>query len=218
MRRGCHEAVKRGFAWGSPARPPVAPRRGRWSAALCGMIGALCCGTPALAAQVFHSPNDDGQPSAGPPEVPEGGVQSAFLYIDGGALASAAGTACDTGAGDEVCGYTLTLTGLGGLTLTGFLPDDGANLLHDTTALELRVNGLDTGAPTPGPQRIGRLLFTTVAGSTLELSSGEAVGADLSSEILPVAEIITVPEPAMWLQLASATALLAGLGRRRARR
>jgi hypothetical protein len=186
-------------------------------AAAATFVAAFFCGTPATATQVYHSPNDDGQPSAGPPEVQPGGVRSVYLYIDGGASASPVDTACDNGPGDEVCGYTLTLTGLTGLTLAGFTPDGGANVLHDINALEFRVNGLDTALPTPGPKRIGELLVNAVAGGSLELTSGEVIGADLSSEILPAGEVVTVPEPGFWLQLASGAALLACLGRRRAR-
>ena len=79
------------------------------------IVAALSCATPAVAAQVYHSPNDDGQPAAGPPQISEGGVQSVYLYIDGGTSASAGGTACATGSGSELCGYTLTLTGLAGV-------------------------------------------------------------------------------------------------------
>jgi hypothetical protein len=178
------------------------------------LVAALLWGSPAYASQVFHSPNDDGQPSGGPASVPPG-VQSVYLYIDGGALASPGGTACDSGSGDEICGYTLRLTGLAGLTLASFTPDVGADLLHALTATELRVNGLDTLAPTPGPKRIGELAVNAVTGGSLELTDGEAVGADLSSEILPVAEIVTVPEPGALLQLTSGTALLFCLRRRR---
>jgi len=167
--------------------------------------------------QLYHSPNDDGQPAIGPAQVPPGGTQSVYLYIDGGASASPGGTACDSGPGDEVCGYTLTLTGLTGLTLLGFTPDGGANVLHNLGSLELRVNGLDTDAPTPGPKRIGELVVDAVVGGSLELTSGEAIGADLSSEVLPVGEVVTVPEPGVLLQLASGSALLWCLGRRRAR-
>jgi hypothetical protein len=178
----------------------------------------LLCASAASAAQVYHSPNDDGQPAVGPPAVPEGGVRSVYLYIDGGASASPVETACDTGTGSEVCGYTLTLTGLTGLTLAGFTPDAGADLLHDLSALELRVNGLDTQAPTPGPKRIGELSVNAVAGGSLELTSGEVIGADLSSETLTSGEVVAVPEPGALLQLVSGAALLGCLGRRRARR
>ena len=181
------------------------------------VVAALLCATPSIATQVYHSPNDDGQPAAGPPSVPEGGVQPVYLYIDGGASASAGGTACDTGTGNEVCGYTLTLTGLAGLTLAGFTPDVGADLLHDLSSLELRINVLDTAAPTPGSKRIGELSVNALAGGSLELSSGEVIGADLSSEILPVGEVVAVPEPGVLLQLACGSALLACLGHHRAR-
>ena len=140
-----------------------------------------------------------------------------FLYIDGGASPSAVDTACDTGTGSEVCGYTLTLTGLTGLTLLGFTPDGGANLLHDLTALEFRVNGLDTTAPTPGPKRIGELTVNAVAGGSLELTLGEVIGADLSSETLASGEVVAVPEPGVLVQLAAGVLLLRCLGSRRAR-
>jgi hypothetical protein len=145
-------------------------------------------------------------------------VRSVFLYIDGGASASPAETACDTGTGSEVCGYTLTLTGLTGLTLAGFAPDPGANLLYDLTALEFRVNGLDTQAPTPGPKRIGELSVNAVTGGSLELTSGEVVGADLSIETLASGEVVAVPEPGALLQIVSGATLIGCLGRRRARR
>ena len=179
-------------------------------------VGCLC---PAAgrATQVYHSPNDDGLPAAGPPQVLEGGVRPVHLYIDGGALASAAGTACDTGSGDEVCGFTLALTGQAGLTLIGFTPDAGANLLYDVSALEFRVNGLDTASPTPGPKRIGELSVNAIAGGSLELTSGEVVDAGLSAEQLESGEIVAFPEPGEGLQLAVGIALLAGFARRRAK-
>jgi len=105
------------------------------------MVVALCAAAPASATQVFHSPNDDGQPAGGTPTIASGGVQSVFLYVDGGASASAVDTACDTGTGSEVCGYTLTLTGLTGLTLVGFTPD-GAPTCYTTS---LRWSSASTG-------------------------------------------------------------------------
>jgi hypothetical protein len=174
-------------------------------------------GSNALATQVYYSPNDDGVPAGGSPTLDVGGVRSVFLYIDGGATASQPGAACHVGQGDEVCGFSLTLTGQTGLTLAGFNPDGGADLLHDSNALELRVNGLDTASPTPGPKRIGELLVNAVAGGALELSAGEVVGAALASENLATSTVVTVPEPGGLVQLLSGVALLLGIGRRRAR-
>ncbi len=93
----------------------------------------------------------------------------------------------------------------------------GGNLLHDITALEFRVNGLDTLAPSPGPKRIGELTVNAVAGGSLELTLGEVIGADLSSEVLASGEVVTVPEPGMLLQLAAGVLLLRYLASGRAR-
>jgi hypothetical protein len=203
------------FAAGRRALQPLGD--GAWVRALAvlGSLLTLALAGSASATQLFHSPNDDGQPAAGPPTVPAGGLQPVYLYIDGGAAASAGGSACDTGTGDEVCGYTLTLTGLNGLTLASFTPDGAANVLHDLSALEFRVNGLDSVSPTPGPKRIGVLQVNAVEGGSLELTSGEVVGADLASETLASGELAAVPEPAALLQLASGAALLGCLKRRR---
>ncbi len=202
-------------------RVRLRPRFGALAAAL-GLVAALSWGMPATAThatgtQVFHSPNDNGQPAGGFPEVPSGGVSSLYLYIHGGASASPVGTACDTGTGNEVCGYTLTLTALTGLTLAGFTPDEGANLLHGINGLEFRLNGLDTLTPTPGPKRIGELLVNGVEGGSLQLSSGEVIRADLSSEIVASSQVVYLPEPGALLMLASGVALLGCLGHGRAR-
>lgn len=204
---------------------PIRVRIHAWSSALAvaaWLVAASFWGTPAAAThatgtQVFHSPNDDGQPAGGFPLIGAGGVRSLYLYIDGGAVASPVGTACHTGTGSEVCGYTFTLTALNGLALVGFTPDENADLLHDISGLELRVNGLDTLAPTPGPKRIGELLVNGVEDSSLQLSSGEVVGADLSSEILPSSEVVYVPEPGVIPLLVTGVLALGCLGCRRAR-
>ncbi len=175
----------------------------------------LVC-SPALASQVFHSPNDDGLPGA--PQVPTGGVQSVLLYIDGGGGASAPGSACNNGAGDEVCGFDLELTGLSGLTFSAFNADAGADLLVNFSAGSLRINGLDPVAPTTAPVRIGELLVNAIEGGQVELTSGEVIGADLGSEVLPVQTLVTVPEPSRLLMLMSGFGLLLGLARARAAR
>jgi hypothetical protein len=105
---------------------------------------------PALAlTSVYFSPNDDGFSGSNP--IPDSGLQSVYLYIDGGPTPSAGGSACYEGEGDELCGYDVELTGLNGLTFSAFNADPGANLLVNLGASSLRINGLDTIAPTPGP-------------------------------------------------------------------
>ena len=142
------------------------------------LLSCVCLGWlagPALAVtSVYYSPNDDGLP--GSTQLPPGPVHSVYLYIDGGPSASA-GNACDEGQGDEVCGYDLEVTALDGLILSSFNADPGANLLVNFSASSMRVNGLDSQSPTPGPHRIGELLVDTVLGGELELTSGEVIGA-----------------------------------------
>ena len=189
----------------------------RSAACLLALLLGLCAPGSALAVtQVYHSPNDDGV--AGSTDIPSGGTQSVYLYIDGGAAASAAGTACHVGTGDEVCGYDLELTALTGLTLSSFTPDGLADLLVNFSAASMKLNGLDTQSPVPGPHRIGELVVNAVVGGALELTSGEVVGADLTSEALAPGTLVTVPEPGHVLLLASGVGLLIGLGRWRVRR
>jgi hypothetical protein len=185
----------------------------------CLLLGLVCFGWlagPARAVtSVYHSPDDDGLQGSG--EIPAGGMQPVYLYIDGGAVASEADSVCNDGQGDEVCGYELELTGLNGLTFILFSADIDADLLVNSGGSSIKMNGLDTQSPTPGPQRIGELLVIAAVGSELELTSGEVVGADLGSEILPTTTLVTVPEPGELLLLASGVSLLALLARRRAR-
>jgi CubicO group peptidase (beta-lactamase class C family) len=169
---------------------------------------------PALAAQVFHSPNDDGVPGSG--QVPPGSP-SVFLYLDGGPAASAPGTACNDGTGDEVCGFDLELTGVGGVTFTSFDADPGADLLVNLGASSVRINGLDPVAPGVGPQRLGQLFLSASSGE-VELTTAETVGADLSSETLSAQTLVTVPEPSQLITLLSGGSLLAALARTRRRR
>jgi hypothetical protein len=187
-------------------------------AAGCAWLAVVLVAPVAAATQVFHSPGDDGAPAAGEPTIDEGGIRSVFLYVDGGAASSSLGTPCDDGEGDEVCGYSITLTGLGGLTISAFNADSGADLLVNQSAGTIVINGLDPVAPVAGPVRIGELQVNAVSGGAVELSSGEVVGADLGSEVLASGTIVSVPEPSGLLALASGSALLGALARRRASR
>jgi hypothetical protein len=182
------------------------------------LVAAALFAQPAFAAtQVYHSPADDGVPAVGPPVVSEGGVRSVFLYIDGGSVPSQTGEACVEGAGDEICGYELHLTGLDGLTFADFTSDPAADLIENLSAGELKLNGLDGVSPSPGPKRIGELLVNATTGGAVELTSGEAVGADLESEQLSATTIVSVPEPGRLMLLGSGLLFLVCVGRKRMR-
>ena len=170
--------------------------------------------SPALAlTSVYFSPNDDG--FSGSNSIPGSGLQSVYLYIDGGPTPSTGGSACYEGEGDEVCGYDVELTGLNGLTFSVFNADPGANVLVNLGASSLRINGLDTIAPTPGPQRIGELQVNSTTGGEIELTGGEVIGADLESETLASTVLVAVPEPTLLLLLGSGIGMLVVLARRR---
>lgn len=162
---------------------------------------------------VYFSPADDGL--SGGTTIPETGLQSIYLYINGGPTASAGGSACHEGSGDEVCGYDVELTGLNGLTFSAFNEDPGADLLVNLGASSLRINGLDTTAPSPGPQRIGELQVNSVTGGEVELTSGEVIGANLESEALSSIVLVAAPEPTFFALLASGVAMLTFLARLR---
>jgi hypothetical protein len=198
------------------AAPPCSSRSLLWLIATASWL--IATSSAGAATVVYHSAGDDGTPPFGPAIVAEGGVRSIYLYIDGGGAASAAGEACHAGAGDEVCGYELRLTGQGGLTLVGFNPEATADLVVNSGASEIVLNGLDTVGTTPGPKRIGELLVNAAPAGSLELTSGEAIGADLASEGLVTATLVTVPEPGLLASLGAGIALLELMRRRRAGR
>ncbi len=171
---------------------------------------------PTLAsAQIYHSPGDDGQPAAGPPTVAEGGVQPVYLYVSAGTTASSAGTACDTGTGNEVCGIEVLLTATTGLTFVGFTPDGAADVVTNLSATSFMLGALDTQAPTPGPTRLGVLQVNAVSGGGVDIESGEWVGADLSSTTIAPDTLVSVPEPGEVALLVAGLGLLLGLARRR---
>ena len=131
------------------------------------LLTIALCPMPAAASQIYHSPNDDGLPAAGQPTIAEGGLQAVYLYVDGGGSASAPGTACDSGQGDEVCGFAVSLSGADGLTFDSFTGDGAADLMVNQSASTVVINGLDPVSPTPGPKRVGVLMVNAVSGGSV---------------------------------------------------
>lgn len=188
-------------------------------ATVLGLLVAAALATPSGAVtEVYHSPGDDGVSPGPGAEISVGAGQTLFVYISGGPSPTSSGERCHDGDGDELCGYELVLTGQGGLTLSGFTPDPAANIVANLSGNELRLNDLDTTTPSPGPRRIGELVVDAPASGVLELSSGEAIRADLSSDVLPMSTIVAVPEPTRLALLGSGLAWLSCLLRRRGRR
>lgn len=182
------------------------------------MLASTLWSLPAQGTEFFHSPSDDGQPASGAATIPDAGTQSVFLWVDGGASASAPGAACHDGAGDEVCGYSITLTGIGGLSFVSFSADGSADVAINQSPGTLILNGLDPVAPGAGPQRIGVVSVASATGGSVELTAGEVIGADLGSESIATHTLVEAPEPTMSALFMAGLATLVAFTKGRARR
>lgn len=191
-------------------------RAARW-VRWCALASLLTApGVAAGDTSVYHSPADDGASPAGPPTVPSQVPEPLYLWIDSGATASAPGTVCDTGTGDERCGWRLSVEAHGG-TFTDFQPEPG--VVYDLSGDTLRVNLLDVTAPAAGPARIGRLdvVSTSLTGGVVTVE-GAVVGASLEREPVESAAMVFIPEPGVPLSLAAGCALLCCLRSARSHR
>ncbi len=168
---------------------------------------------------VYHSPADDGIPAASPPLLDASAPENLDLYVDlTGTGATQSGIACESGDGTELCGWDFTLRASPGVGLYDFLPEAG--VVAQRTGKTLRVNGLHARNPATAPVRIGRLRVVreSESGGTVAVR-GIAVAADLSLETLPPTTIaeITVPEPALGVQVGWMMSIVAGLAARSGR-
>ena len=173
---------------------------------------------------VYHSTELD-QSNPGTHTVGES-VETLSLFLATGAAASDSVNeeVCVDGDGDEVCGFTLVIEAVDGLSLGSFTPDAGAGLVAnlDTAAGALRINRL---GPALGPNTIlplGSLQVVpgVVAGEIRVHAESESVLARLQLESIdgndPLARYL--PEPGAALGLALGGLVLGGLSRRRANR
>lgn len=182
---------------------------------------ALGAATAAPAAVlVYHSPADDGVPAASPPVLDASAPENLDLYVDlPGTGATQSGIACESGDGTELCGWDFTLRASPGVGLYDFLPEAG--VVAQRTGKTLRVNGLHARNPATAPVRIGRLRVVreSESGGTVAVR-GVAVAADLSLETLPPTTIaqITVPEPALGVQIGWMMSIVAGVAAHSGRR
>jgi hypothetical protein len=143
----------------------------------------------ALAIDVYQDPNDAGDPAAVPVTVPtDSSPVTINLYYDGGSTPTTGvgETACENGAGDEVCGWDVHVEGTGGVTLDSF-DAGGADVVAAITGNVLRANGGDFASGTLGPQRIGELIVSATAGGDVRVAGNMYVSADLQGLPVPTA-------------------------------
>jgi hypothetical protein len=161
---------------------------------------------------VFHSPNNDGMDPGGMVPIESAESVTLHLYIDNPGAATATGTVCEDGDGNELCGYDLTLEALGGFEFTGF--NEVANTSYSLTDHRVRLNVVEAIDGISGPAYIGDLIVTAISGTTVDLSRGQALDASLSLiDIAPRSLISLVPEAGFLPLLGSGLLLLLALGR-----
>jgi hypothetical protein len=158
----------------------------RWILAV--VLAAVFLPGNALAINVYQDPNDVGDPAATPVVIPtDGNPVSIFVYYDGGSNPTSGGeTACENGAGDEVCGFDVHVEGTGGVTLDSF-DAGGADVVAAITGNVLRANGGDYAAGTLGPQRIGELVVSAISSGNVRVMGNMYVTADLQGLPVPTA-------------------------------
>jgi lysophospholipase L1-like esterase len=172
------------------------------------LASAAHAGVPTL----YHSPGDDGIRPAGVPVEPGSPNVKLFLYLDAGGLATAAGTPCVDGDGDELCGWEFLLETAGPVVIQGFLPDPQQDIVERTGASDFAAIGGYAVDGELGPIRVGELdLVVSAQDWSIQLGAGTAV--DSAFDLASIAGgVIAVPEPALGVQLAAGLLLLSCLG------
>lgn len=147
---------------------------------------------------VYHSPGDDGAPPVGVPLYAPGSTVILHLYMgerDGSSQASTTAP-CESGDGNERCGWDLEIGADGAVDFLGFAGSgDVVWGLRTGTEPRLRLNG---GAPDTGQLgavKLGDLEITAPGPGGVRLLGGTAVDAALRKVELEASEIVTVPEP-----------------------
>jgi len=200
----------------------VWPQRGRAGATAAAgwLLGALLLGVMpgARAADLFHSPGDTGAPPTGVPTLAASPEEHVYLYLDAGGTASALGSPCLDGEGDEICAWEIDLSTVGPVSLQSFLPDPGRDVVWNFTGSSLRATGGEAIDGELGPLRLGEIVLA-VSGDDwrLELGAGSVVDAGFTLEALSPA-VVAVPEPSGGVALLLGVVALAALVRRGRRR
>lgn len=142
---------------------------------------ALCSPGSAAAADLYHSPNDDGV-AGEPVRVPADGRRVTLnLYLDGGVAESAPEDKCNgVGTGDEICAWDLVLAASGGLRIEAFRTE--ADVVFHLADDALRANGLDPYAPLAAPKRVGQLDIVAETPGSLSVTGNAAIRSSFVSE------------------------------------
>lgn len=198
-------------------RVSIAHSRPALAARACASCVAIVVGLASAAlAQpvVYQSPADDGVDPGVPFVLSGDPAESVYLYVDSGPDASATGTPCVDGTGDELCAYRFCVATSDSVGVVDFLPEAGSDIVWRATSTELCATGGDAIVGELGPVRVGELILSSTAGGDAQVVEGEGVGASLTLDAVPV-RVLAVPEPGGSLQLASGIAGLFALARRR---
>ena len=132
----------------------------------------VSAGAAQAGVNVFQDPTNVGTPGAPPVNVTVGGpaVSLNLWYQQTGSNTSGP-TVCNTGTGDEVCGWDIYVaTSAPGIVLQSFTPDAGAgsDVIGAISGNVLRANGGNPINGETGVHRIGTLLVSATTAGTRE--------------------------------------------------
>jgi hypothetical protein len=119
------------------------------------LLVAALASPSAAAPALFHSPADDGLPAPSTPVESAIPLVTLFLYVDGGPVSTSTGTPCEDGDGDELCAWEFTLETTGDVTLQGFVPEPGIDLVERLSGSEFAAIGGNAVGGELGPTRLG---------------------------------------------------------------
>ena len=191
------------------------PHLALWSLWLAILPAATGLASPPL---LYHSPADDGVPPGAPPVLPGSPAETLYLYLDLGPAATAVGTACVDGDGDEICHWEFQLERTGPVDFDGFQPDPGRDVVFAESAGLLAATGGDALLGEPGPIRLGELdLAVSGPGWSVSVGEGSVVDAGFAHQEVQM-DVVALPEPHVDTGVAAAAGALGLLGLARRRR
>lgn len=178
------------------------------------VLALLLAVAPAQAAVVvYHSDTGKKPKSRLPLQLTGGPAEQIQLYASGGNVASATGTVCTDGDGQEWCALDVTIEVAEG-HIVGFAAEPGVVFFPTSLAsqpTQIRINVIRAVPPptTTSPFFLGTLTVDASSGSArVTVREGESVGAAKQLEQIPQ-DTIAIPEPGEYPLLGSGLAGLA---------